>query len=180
MRFILRLVILLVVLWAGGFGIFVATMPGPLEGAETDAIVVPTGGAGRIDRGLKLIAQHAAKRMLVTGVAPAVRPAELAAQYRGYSKVFACCVDLGHDAVDTRSNADETAAWLKEHGYKSVRLVTSDWHLARARLELVNALGSDVTVVGDGVATRPKFLTLLSEYNKLIVRRVAILSGGLW
>lgn len=170
-----KLLGLLALLWGGGFGVFLATMPGPLDDRRTDAIVVPTGGAGRIDRGLALLQRHAARRMLVTGVAPEVKPGELAAEYRVSRSLMACCVDLGHEAVDTRSNAEETARWLRQHGYKTVRLVTSNWHLPRARLELVNATGDDIIVLGDGVASKPRLLTLLGEYNKLIVRRVALL-----
>ena len=172
-----KLAAVLVLLWGGGFGVFLATLPGPLDDRRTDAIVVPTGGAGRIDRGLALLQRHAAKRLLVTGVAPEVRPIELAVEYRVPASLMACCVDLGHEAVDTRSNADETAQWLHEHGYRTVRLVTSNWHLPRARLELVHATGDDITVYGDGVASKPRFLTLLAEYNKLIVRWVALTLG---
>lgn len=164
-------------LWALGFALFMLAEPGPLEGAITDAIVVPTGGPGRIDRGLVLLKRHAARRMLVTGVAPEVRPGELAAEYDSSPQLFACCIDLGHQAVDTRSNAEETAAWVRQHRYRSVRLVTSDWHLPRARLELVNALGKDVRVVGDGVPSKPRFGILIAEYNKLLLRRMALWLG---
>jgi uncharacterized SAM-binding protein YcdF (DUF218 family) len=173
-----KLLALLALLWGGGFGVFLATMPAPLDDRRTDAIVVPTGGAGRIDRGLALLQRHAAKRMLVTGVAPEVRAGELAAEYHVSSALMACCVDLGHEAVDTRSNAEETAGWLRQHGYKTVRLVTSNWHLPRARMELVAATGDDITVLGDGVANKPRFLTVLAEYNKLIIRRIVLLIGA--
>jgi uncharacterized SAM-binding protein YcdF (DUF218 family) len=173
-----KVVGLLVVLWVGGFGVFLTMMPKPLDNRRTDAIVVPTGGAGRIDRGLALLQRHAAKRMLVSGVAPEVRPGELAAEYHVSPALMACCVDLGHEAVDTRSNAEETAGWLREHGYHTVRLVTSNWHLPRARMELVNATGDDIIVLGDGVASKPRLVTLLGEYNKLIVRRIALLVGA--
>nr|WP_208402957.1 YdcF family protein [Sphingomonas japonica] len=150
----------------------------PLPAAHvTDAIVVPTGGPGRIDRGIALLQARAAKRMLVSGVAPAVRPIELAVTYSASPALFACCIDLGQEAFDTRSNGDETALWVSEHGYRSVRLVTSDWHMARARLELTNALGPDVEVVADPVPTNARLETLISEYSKLIVRRVALLLG---
>src|SRR3546814_10350716 len=55
-----------------------------------------------------------------------VRPIELAVEYKTRPAVFECCIDLGHEAVDTRSNAEETAAWVRDHRYRSVRLVTSD------------------------------------------------------
>jgi uncharacterized SAM-binding protein YcdF (DUF218 family) len=117
-----------------GFVVFMLTLPHPLENNTTDAIVVPTGGPGRIDRGIALLKAHQAKRMLVTGVAPGVRPIDLARTYHTSPTLFACCIDLGGEAVDTRSNAEETANWVREHGYRTVRLVTSDWHLPRARM----------------------------------------------
>ncbi|MGH6612861.1 YdcF family protein [Sphingomonas sp.] len=172
-----RTLLVAIILWLLGFALFMLALPKPLDDVHTDAIVVPTGGAGRIDRGLALMKRKAAQRMLVTGVAPEVRPVELAAQYKSSSRLFACCVDLGHEAVDTRSNAEETARWVREHHYKSVRLVTSDWHVARAQMELVNALDDDVTVVGDGVPSKPRYALLVAEYNKLLLRRVALWIG---
>lgn len=174
---ILRILAVLVLLYGIGFAIFLKTMPAPLVGPKTDAIVVLTGGAGRIDRGIALLKAHAGQRMLISGVAPQVRPGELAHEYRVSPQLFACCIDLGHEAVDTRSNADETADWVRDHKYGSVRLVTSDWHLARAKLELVNALDGDATVVGDGVPSSPRWALLFGEYNKLLVRRAALLIG---
>lgn len=176
-----RLIGLLAILWVGGFGVFLLTLPAPLEPVHTDAIVVLTGGPGRIDRGLALLRDHVAGRMLISGVAPAVRPIELAVEYRQAPALFRCCIDLGHEAVDTRSNALETAAWVRRHGYRTVRLVTSDWHLARARLELEHALadgkGRAVAVRGDGVPSSPRYGILLAEYNKLLLRRMALLLG---
>lgn len=160
--------------WLLGFAWFMLTLPGPLDNRHTDAIVVPTGGPGRIDRGIALLKAGAAKRMLVTGVDQGVRPIDLAIAYRTSPKLFACCIDLGREAVDTRSNAEETRDWVRRHGYRSVRLVTADWHLRRARLELTYALGTKVQVVGDGVPGAPRFLLLLAEYHKYLVRRVAL------
>ena len=168
---------LLALLWVAGFGAFMLLLAKPVEGETTDAIVVPTGGAGRIDRGLALLQAKQAKRLLITGVAPQVRSRELAVAYKTSHRLFACCVDLGREAVDTQSNAEETATWVREHDYHSVRLVTSDWHVARARLELVHALGKDVRVVGDGVPSHPKLMLLIAEYNKLLLRQTALWAG---
>ena len=41
--------------WCLGFAAFMLLLPPPLTGNTTDAIVVPTGGAGRIDRGIALL-----------------------------------------------------------------------------------------------------------------------------
>ncbi len=174
---IVRLFGLVALAWCLGFAVFMLLLPQPLGGNTTDAIVVPTGGAGRIDRGIALLQAKQARRMLVTGVAPGVRPIDLAREYRTPSALFACCIDLGADAVDTRSNAEETAAWVKTHGYRTVRLVTSDWHVPRARMELSAAMGPGVLVLGDGVPSTPRLGTLINEYNKLILRRVALWVG---
>jgi uncharacterized SAM-binding protein YcdF (DUF218 family) len=172
-----RVIGFLALLWAFGFALFMIALPRPLENTVTDAIVVPTGGPGRIDRGIALIQAHAAKRMLVSGVAQGVTSVDLAREYHTDPRIFACCIDLGTEAVDTRSNGRETADWVREHGYRSVRLVTSDWHVARARLELVHALGDGVKVVGDGVPSSPRLSLLLVEYHKFLLRRAALLLG---
>jgi uncharacterized SAM-binding protein YcdF (DUF218 family) len=172
-----RLLSVLVIAYALGFVLFTLTLPQPLEGSTTDAVVVPTGGPGRIDRGLDLLRRQQAKRMLVTGVGEGVRKVDLQREFRADPRVLACCIDLGRDAVDTRSNANETAAWLRRRNYRTVRLVTSDWHLARAKMELRAATGPRLIVLGDGVPTAPSFQTLFNEYNKLLLRRVAIWLG---
>lgn len=174
---ITRIVGVLAIAWCLGFAAFMLALAKPLAGNTTDAIVVPTGGAGRIDRGLELMRAHQARRMLVTGVAPGVRPSDLAREYQASPALFACCIDLGAEAVDTRSNAEETAQWVRAHGYSSVRLVTSDWHVARAGMELRAALGRNVVVLGDGVPTNPRLTGLINEYNKLLLRRIALWIG---
>ena len=175
---ILRSILLLILVWCFGFALFMLTLPGRLDGNTTDALVVPTGGPGRIDRGLELMRDRQAKRMLVTGVGPGVRPVDLAREYGAPSRLLACCIDLGREAVDTRSNAEETARWVRARGYRTVRLVSSDWHLPRARMELGAALGDGVIVLGDGVpSASPRLGTLVNEYNKLLLRRVALWLG---
>ena len=172
-----RTIGLIAILWALGFAVFMLAQARPAGDVRTDAIVVPTGGAGRIDRGLSLIVAGRARRLLVTGVAPGVRKIDLVAEY-GRRRAFACCVDLGREAVDTRSNGEETAQWMHDHRYRSVRLVTSDWHMARARMELGAALGGDVTIVRDGVPSEPRLSLLINEYNKLLLRRAALWIGA--
>lgn len=179
MKWLWRLLALGVIGWGAGFALFMFSIGKPLDKQiETDAIVVLTGGNGRVDRGIQLMRARAARRMLVSGAAPDVRPIELAVRYHADPSLFSCCIDLGYQAVDTRSNAEETADWVREHDFGSVRLVTSDWHMARAQLELRNALGARVRVLGDGVPTDPGLRTVIREYHKYLVRRVVLLFGG--
>lgn len=178
---ILAVLVLLAAGWAGGYAIFLQSLGEPLEARKTDAIVVLTGGPGRIGRGLDVLRAGDARRMLVSGVDPDVKPHELAAQFEREARLFDCCVDLGHEAVDTRSNADETAHWVRAHNYRSVRLVTTDWHMPRARMELAHALGGDVEVIGDAVRSNsgsPGSRVLLREYHKYLVRRLALWTGA--
>jgi len=172
-----RALALLLTLWLLGFAAFMLSLGKPLEHRKTDAIVVLTGASGRIERGLAALRAGEARRMLVSGVDPDVRPGEFAAEYRIERRVFACCIDLGWQAVDTRSNADETAKWVQRHHYKSVRLVTSDWHMPRARMELAHAL-KGVEVVGDPVRSHPGLGMLFREYHKYLLRSVALLLGA--
>jgi uncharacterized SAM-binding protein YcdF (DUF218 family) len=156
-----------------GFGWFAAALPQPAGDVRTDAVVVPTGGAGRIARGLEVIGAGRARAMLVTGVDREVKPKEFAAEYEVPAETMACCVTLGFAAVDTRSNAAETAAWVAAHRVRSLRLVTTDWHMRRASAELEAALPPGVRVVRDAVPSRPTLGGLFLEYNKLIASTLA-------
>src|SRR5204863_260582 len=89
-----RLIGLIAVAWGLGFAAFTLLLAQPSDVARTDAIVVPTGGAGRIARGLALIEEKRATRMLVTGVAPGVSKSDLADVF-GHAAAIDCCVDLG-------------------------------------------------------------------------------------
>ena len=172
-----RLFSLLLIAYILGFAWFAFLLPQPAALAKADAVVVLTGGANRIDRGLETLEKGYARKMLISGVDRDVRPRELAAQYKRSMKLFGCCVDLGFRSVDTRSNALETARWVQRNNVKTVRLVTSDWHMRRARFELNRALPGGVTVIDDAVSTKPSLTALFKEYNKYWLRAVASLVG---
>jgi len=167
----------LILLYALGYALFVVLLPRPADLRTTDAIVVLTGARGRIDRGLDVLEQGKAKRMLISGVARTVKPAELAAQAGRDRALFECCIDLGRESVDTRSNAEETARWLEKNKFRSARLVTTDWHMPRASFELARRTGNRVEIVEDAIASDPNFRQLFTEYNKYLLRRAAIAIG---
>lgn len=173
-----RVLSLFVIAWALGFAAFVVALPGPAGAERTDGIVVLTGGPGRIQRGLDHLGKGEARRMLVSGVDPAVRVSELAQLQDAPRQLFACCVDLGKEAVDTRSNAAEAARWLTRRKYRSVRLVTTDWHMPRAQFELERQVGADVLIVVDSVDSAPGFVSLFAEYNKYLLRRISAPVGA--
>lgn len=160
-------------IWALGFAIFVVALPGPAPDGTTDGIVVLTGGPGRIQRGFALLQADSAKRMLVSGADRRVRPHELAVTFAVSPKLVEARVDLGREAVDTRSNAEETAAWVRRNHYRSIRIVTTDWHMPRARYEIGRMLDRNVMIISDGVESEPGLWALLKEYNKYLLRRAA-------
>ncbi|OBV10245.1 YdcF family protein [Erythrobacter dokdonensis] len=169
-----RILSVLFLVWAIGFLWFVVALPQPAaDTIRTDAVIVPTGGAGRIARGLEVLDQGLAGKMLVSGVDPEVKPAEFAAEFDVAPQAMECCVTLGFAAVDTRSNAAETAKWVAQNEVRSLRLVTTDWHMRRAAGELDRTLPEHVTVIRDAVSSQPDLGTLFLEYHKLLASRAA-------
>jgi uncharacterized SAM-binding protein YcdF (DUF218 family) len=166
---------LLLLFYAMFFALFAVSLGNPAPaGTTTDAIVVITGGNGRIEEGIARLAAHRATRMLIAGTDPAVTKADLAVRLGGKRKLLDCCVDLGSESVDTRSNAEEAKRWLDAHGYRSLTLVTSDWHMRRAHYEFASHLGRRYEITPDAVRTEPNLMTLFAEYNKYLLRRMAV------
>jgi len=175
--FVARILAVLVLGWGGGFLWFSLTLPDPAPlAAHTDAVVVLTGGKGRLKRGLAVIEAGSARRMLVSGVDRNTTRKQLAAAAE-VKKSRLGTTDLGYEAVDTRSNAEETARWVKQHGFTSIRLVTSAGHMRRARLELARVLPASVAVVSDAVPVEPQAPSIATEYSKYLLRRAALTLG---
>jgi uncharacterized SAM-binding protein YcdF (DUF218 family) len=165
----------LILLYALGFVLFGFTLGRPAAaGVKTDAAVVITGGTGRIEHAFKVIEGGKAKRLLIAGADPLVRKKDLVDRFDANARLVRCCVDLGSESVDTRSNAEEAQRWLARHNYKSVRLITNDWHMRRAGYEFRHSLDGKYDIVEDAVRTEPAFATLFSEYNKYLLRRMAV------
>lgn len=107
---------------------------------RADAIVVLTGGTERVEHAVKLLSDGRAMRLLISGVHPGTTPRQIAMITAADMPLFSCCVDLDRAALNTEDNASETASWAKEHGFGSLILVTSAYHLPRARTELASVL----------------------------------------
>ncbi len=178
MRVLKYLFSVVVLAWALGFLWFVVALPQPADDLSTDAVIVPTGGAGRIAHGLEVLDEGLANRLLVTGVDPEVTPEEFAAEFDVETTQMECCVTLGFSAVDTRTNATETARWVENNAVRSLRLVTTDWHMRRAAGELNRTLPDGVEVVRDAVPSEPDLASLFLEYHKLLFSRAAGVLDG--
>jgi uncharacterized SAM-binding protein YcdF (DUF218 family) len=172
-----RLAIVVLLAWVLGFAWFALTLPRPHAGGKTDAVIVLTGGEGRVARGLEALRKGWARKLLVSGVDREVKPREFVALYHISAAQMACCVTLGFESVDTRSNAREAARWIAANKFRSVRLITTDWHMQRAAYELALMQPKGVVVLRDAVVSQPSFEMLFTEYHKLLARYAEHLLG---
>jgi uncharacterized SAM-binding protein YcdF (DUF218 family) len=173
---IARLLSFAAIFYVLGFALFAVTLgaPAPDDAAKVDAIVVITGGKGRIEHAARLLAEGKGKRLLIAGADPSVRKADLVHRLGVRRPLFDCCVDLGSESVDTRSNAEEAKRWVDRRKFRSLRLVTSDWHMRRARYEFNRQFDPTIRIIPDAVKTEPSFMTLFAEYNKYLLRRLSV------
>lgn len=169
-----------VLIWAGGLMWFASTLPknvtDPLR--KTDAIVVLTGGSGRLEQGFDLIARQRAKKLFVSGVHQGVEVEELLKIFQRSPSGVTCCLTLGR-AVDTVGNAAETGQWMEEQGFRSLRLVTAAYHMPRSLVEFNRVMPSVQIIPNPVFPTNFKQRDwwrwpgsaglIITEYNKYLV-----------
>ena len=132
-------------IWAAGFFAFVARvqqstpLPEPLPAEGIVALTGPN-TSERLGAAVGLLSEHLGQRVLVSGVDRDVSREELRRTSKTVRRLYECCVDLGFTAADTVGNARETAEWAKAMRYESLIIVTSDYHMPRAMLELRSTL----------------------------------------
>jgi uncharacterized SAM-binding protein YcdF (DUF218 family) len=168
-----------------------------LRGAEirpeqaADGIVVLTGGSSRVSDAMELLAGGYGKRLLISGVHPTNDVSDISRSLPDNQSLLGCCVDLDRSAINTRSNAAETRRWVRERGFKSLIVVTSNYHMPRAIVEMSHAMPDialvPFAVVGDKWRDEPWWTSgatlrlLLSEYVKYVAveMRVRLADAGL-
>jgi uncharacterized SAM-binding protein YcdF (DUF218 family) len=138
LRFLFRVLLLLVAAFAIGFLVFAAAIDREQREptGSADGIAVLTGGKARIDEAMKLLSDGKAKRLLITGVYRHTSKETLMQLAAHGGEFFTCCVDIDKEAKNTIDNATETSQWVARHGYKSIIVVTSAYHMPRALAEL--------------------------------------------
>jgi uncharacterized SAM-binding protein YcdF (DUF218 family) len=173
--------LLLVLLFGGGFAAFVSTIERAEQASldKADGIVVLTGGSERIPDGLHWLERGQGGRLLISGVATHVRIENLAEHTPGLRRWLTCCVDVGRDALNTVGNAQETRRWVHQRGYRSLLVVTSSYHMPRTMVEFGRHM-PDVELIPAPVVTErlqdmallhdPRLVkTLMLEYTKFLV-----------
>lgn len=176
---------LIISAWLLGLGWFVAQIPTQAtdDDEDTAAIVVLTGGAGRLEYGLELLAAGRGEQLFISGVGPGTTLDDVLKKTSPDARQIIRnmpynAVVLGPVAVNTIGNAEETAAWITKHKFKSLRLVTSNYHMPRSLNELHQAM-PDVTIIADPVfpddfkvagwwSDEHSRTLVLSEYHKYL------------
>ena len=174
------------VLLGAGFCWFVLTIPAEevTLDRKADGIVVLTGGSSRVSDAMELLAGGYGTRLLISGVHPTNAASDISRSLSDNQSLLTCCVDLDRSAVNTRSNAAETRRWARERGFKSLIVVTSNYHMPRAIVELSHAMPDiqliPFAVVGDKWRDEPWWTSgatvrlLLSEYVKYVAAEVRV------
>jgi uncharacterized SAM-binding protein YcdF (DUF218 family) len=168
-------------LWAAGFAWFLrsALMQTEIPPAA-DGIVVLTGGAGRVEAALHLLADGRARVLLVSGVGGAADFADLAHLAR-VDPHLGSRVTLGREAASTRGNAAETADWARSNAIRSLIVVTAGYHMPRALTELGRALPEVVLYPAPvlppalrGGAQAAVLPMLVGEYSKFLAAEIGL------
>jgi uncharacterized SAM-binding protein YcdF (DUF218 family) len=137
----LAALLVLAMIWAAGLVAFAERVQRSTPNQEpqaADGIVALTGANSneRIAAAVQLLADHKGRRVLVSGVNREVSREQLRVASGAVRRLYDCCVDLGFTAADTVGNARETAEWARAMRFNSLIIVTSDYHMPRAMLEL--------------------------------------------
>ncbi len=153
----------------------------PPDECRTDAIVVLTGGSGRLGAGLALLDADRAEKLFVSGVYRGVDVRRLLALFQRSPDGLETRLGIGN-ATDTIGNAAETAKWIAGQGFSSLRLVTAAYHMPRALLEFRREM-PDVKLVPHPVFSKhvkqdrwwawPGTTNLIvGEYDKYLLARL--------
>lgn len=156
MKRLLALVAIVALIWLIGLLAFVQRIERLTPAREppvADAVVALTGASDlRLEAAVRLLERGKGKRLLISGVNREASRADILEVTRAAKPVYDCCVDLGYTAANTIGNALEIAAWARGKDYDSLIVVTADYHMPRAMLEIRAALPG-ATLVPYPVAT---------------------------
>jgi uncharacterized SAM-binding protein YcdF (DUF218 family) len=191
-KFVLCAVGIVAAAWLGGLAWFVySSLSIAADRAiSTDAIVVLTGGRLRVETALDLLDAGRAQKLFISGVNPHVDRVELLRVDRRASSDASSRIELGHEAGNTFGNARETAEWMRQEGYGSLRLVTSWYHMRRSLLEFERAMPDTVILPDPVFAARNEpepwsswvdvAVLTVGEYDKFLATLVRPEVAAIW
>jgi uncharacterized SAM-binding protein YcdF (DUF218 family) len=179
----LRLCAAAALVLAAGFAWFICRVPVHEVhlSRDADGIVALTGGASRIADAIELLASGRGQRLLISGANRSTNLHEISRLKPEFERWVRCCVDFDR-SVNTLGNAIEIKRWTEHRGFRSLIVVTSNYHMPRALAEIAHQL-PDVAllpfpVVSERLRAEPWWASsatarlMFTEYVKLIFARV--------
>lgn len=144
---------------------------------NNSGIAVLTGGRNRIAKAIELLNQNKGERLLISGVKRGT-PLNLITSREDINLESVLPIDLGYRATDTVGNAKEIKDWSEKHNLEHIYIVTSFYHIPRAKLEVENVIKNKkiefVATSSDFVAQKwwehfKSFKFLAMEYTKFLI-----------
>ena len=147
-----------------------------------DSIVVLTGDKFRISKGMETLSNGTGKKLLLSGVNKNIKLTNIKNEFPKYKKFFDCCVDIESISSNTFENSRETFLWLEKNKYNSVLIVSSDYHMPRAKLEFERFLSTEniyyqPVASNIDVNTVGKIKKLFLEYIKYMRTYISLAVG---
>jgi uncharacterized SAM-binding protein YcdF (DUF218 family) len=180
-KFILKTFVALIIIiglgWCYGLYHFLETISYcSIPNDKADAIVIFTGEKGRISQGLELLRVYPNTPILVSGIGHNLNNLPMAKKLQ--SNIVGD-ITLGRDARNTLGNAEETKQWTQERGIKSIRLVTSHYHMPRS-LRLLRRAIPELNIIAHPIISdnfqsegwwnnQRVYRMIVAEYNKYLV-----------
>ncbi len=175
-------------IWSGGllYFIFNYNQEETPTDIRVDGIVVFTGSSGRINEGINLLEKDKSKFMLVTGVNESSL-INTENWIKSKTSMYSCCIELETKAINTVGNAKETIKWVNKYNLKSIRLVTSSYHILRSEIELKKIAPESLIIIKHPIRYSTEkisfqnlvsYLMLISiEYSKFIISLIVLRLG---
>lgn len=174
-----KLIAIIILAWVACFIIFLIIIPSPQKVPQTlpqvEAVVILTGDYFRLEKGVEVFVKSNAKKILLSGVPKKIPKKSVLRRIKQLSKVELQpeTLFLGHIADSTISNATEAKIFMDLNGYKSLNLVTSNYHIPRSLYLFNRAMPNceiHYTAAGLGKVEliRTKWRYLITEYHKLV------------
>lgn len=137
---------------------------------DVEGIVVFTGGKNRVQTAIQLLSQNIGQRLFISGVNPNTKKSDISHRIKLDRKLLDCCIDLGKNANNTFENAFETIRWVQNNNFKSLVIVTSNYHMKRS-LFILKQLDPNIKFIPFHVES-----TLLQDTNSSLKETIRALT----
>jgi len=147
-----------------------------------DSIVVLTGDKFRISKGMEILSNGIGEKLLLSGVNKNIKLTNIKNEFPKYKNFFDCCVEIENISSNTFENSRETFLWLEKNKYNSVLIVSSDYHMPRAKLEFEKFLNTKNTYYhpvnsNNNLKAIGKIKKLFLEYVKYMRTYISLAVG---